>query len=375
MGHPSPGLLPLRELGEAAAHRFGQGDPSFLQYGYEQGDGHLRAELAAFLSREYGFPVSGEELLISGGISQALDLICAVLTRPGDCVIVEDPSYFLSFKIFEDHGLKVVPVPVDADGLRPDLLEAAIHQHRPRLIYTIPAYQNPSGVTLSAGRRAELVRLARAHDCLILADEVYHLLGFGLSGGGERPPESFGRWAGGGGVLSLGSFSKILAPGARLGWIQAAPELLARLMEQGALASAGGFSPLGGGLVRSALELGLLETHLQRLRHTYRARAGALAAALGELRPLGVEFSAPQGGYFIWLKLPAGVQARALLPIALERGVRFQPGDLFSPPGYPATQADRARLCFAFYDEPDLREGVRRLGEALRDWGAGVRPA
>ncbi|WP_240319341.1 PLP-dependent aminotransferase family protein [Deinococcus wulumuqiensis] len=356
VGHPSLHMLPLREMERAAAHRFAAGNAEFLQYGAEWGDGLLRTELAAYLTREYGFAVRPEQTFISGGTSQATDLCCAMLTQPGDTVIVEDPTYFFAFGMFRDHGLNIVTVPVDEHGLDVDALEALVAQHSPRLVYTIPVHQNPSGVTLTQERRERLVRLAQENGFYVLADEVYQLLTFE-----GAPPQSFAAWVDTGHVLSLGSFSKILAPGSRLGWINAREDVLERLAHNGAVVSGGGYSPLGSGLIRSMLELGTLPEYVAGLRDTYRRRSAALADALDDLRPLGVDFARPAGGYFIWATLPT--QAAPLLPLALEGGVRFQPGTLFSP---HETQPDRARLCFAFYEEAELCEGVRRLGEVLQ---------
>ena len=357
VGHPSLPMLPLREMEQAAAHRFAQGNAEFLQYGYEWGDGYLRTELAACLTQEYSVPVLADDLFISGGVSQALDLICAMLTEPGDTIIVEDPTYFFSFNIFRNHRLNILTAPVDEHGLDVDALEGLLEQHRPKLIYTIPTHQNPSGVTLSDERRERLVRLAQQHDFYVMADEVYHLLTFE-----GTPPRSFSGWVDSGRVLSLGSFSKILAPGTRLGWIHAPHALLERLAQNGMIVSGGGFSPLGGGLIRSMIELGLLPPYIQKLRGTFQRRAHVLADALGELRPLGLEFQRPQGGYFIWVTLPDGLNGDDLLSAALQRGVRFQPGNLFSPQG---TQGNKLRLCFAFYEEEELREGVQRLEQAI----------
>lgn len=357
VGHPSLPMLPLREMEQAAAHRFAQGNAEFLQYGYEWGDGYLRTELAAFLTQEYSVPVQADDLFISGGVSQALDLICAMLTEPGDTIIVEDPTYFFSFNIFRNHRLNILTAPVDEHGLDVDALEGLLEQHKPKLIYTIPTHQNPSGVTLSDERRERLVRLAQQHDFYVMADEVYHLLTFE-----GTPPRSFSGWADSGRVLSLGSFSKILAPGTRLGWIHAPHALLERLAQNGMIVSGGGFSPLGGGLIRSMIEMGLLPPYIQKLRGTFQRRAHVLADALGELRPLGLEFQRPQGGYFIWVTLPDGLNGDDLLSAALQRGVRFQPGNLFSPQG---TQGNKLRLCFAFYEEEELRGGVQRLEQAM----------
>ncbi|WP_309569821.1 PLP-dependent aminotransferase family protein [Deinococcus sp.] len=354
VGHPTLDMLPLEFMQQAAAHRFAQGDPSFLQYGAEWGDGVLRTELAAFLAGQYAFPVDPEELFISGGVSQALDLVCAMFTQPGDTIIVEDPTYFLALDIFRNHRLKIVSVPVDEHGLDVDALSTLVAAHRPRLVYTIPTHQNPTGATLSAERREQLVRLAQEHDFLIVADEVYHLLSYG-----DPPPPSLTAHVATGQVLSLGSFSKILAPGTRLGWISARADRLETLARNGMVASGGGFSPLGSAVIRSMIELGLLPRYIQGLRDTFRARASALTDAL---RALPVTFLPPQGGYFVWLTLPDGLDSATLLERAVAQGVRFQPGNRFSP---DQTQGHRARLCFAYYAETDLREGVRRLGQAI----------
>lgn len=355
VGHPSLSMLPFEAMRQAAAHRFAQHDPSFLQYGAEWGDGHLRGELAQFLSRRYGFAVRAEELLISGGVSQAIDLACVMLTEAGDSVVVEDPTYFLSLDIFRNHGLRLLSVPVDEHGLDIAALEKLLETERPKLVYTIPTHQNPSGATLSAERRERLSELAEAHGFYLLADEVYHLLTYG-----DTPPPSFGSHIAGRRVISMGSFSKIVAPALRLGWIQAREDVLEKLVSNGMIQSAGGFNPLGSAMLRSMLELGLLPTYLDGLRDTFRVRAAALCEALATLPD--VEFVAPQGGYFVWLKLPAGVSATQLLPIALEEGVRFQAGPRFSPLG---GQENYIRLCFAYYTESDLVEGVRRLGRSL----------
>ena len=176
--------------------------------------------LADFLSQGYDDQVQPQQLITTAGASQALDLICTFFTRPGDTVFVEEPSYFLALRILqEDHRLHAVPIATDEDGLVPAAVEEALTRHRPVFLYTIPTYQNPTGRTLSRGRRQELLALAEAHDFLIVADEVYHLLHFGTP-----PPPPFAAQVDSGRVLSIGSFSKILAPGLRLGWMQTTPE-------------------------------------------------------------------------------------------------------------------------------------------------------
>lgn len=356
VGHPSLGLLPLEELRQAALHRLSQGDPAFLQYGAEPGDGYFRTELAGFLSRHYGFSLEPDTLFVTAGVSQALDLICTAFTRPGQVIFVEEPTYFLSLGIFRDHHLEVVALPTDADGLDITALEAALRQHQPALVYTIPTFQNPTGATLSQQRRKRLVELSQEYGFLIVADEVYQLLYYHQS-----PPLSLGSFAAAGTVLSLGSFSKILAPGLRLGWIQAAPRLLHTLTRNGMVTSGGGLNPFASAIVRSALELGLQEQHLHKLRNTYRGRLETMLEALRQngLRPRYT----PEGGYFVWLELDPAADSQVLLEQAIQAGVRYQPGVRFSSQG---NFAHALRLCFAYYDSAELKKGIQRLAAVLR---------
>jgi DNA-binding transcriptional MocR family regulator len=345
----------LAELRQTAQHRLSQPDPALLQYGAELGDGVFREVLAQFLTHHCGFGAEAEHLMITSGISQTLDLICTVFTRPGEVVFVEEPSYFLAFGIFKDHGLNVVGIPTDERGLNTEALEEALNTHHPKLLYTIPAFQNPTGTTLSPGRRQRLMELADEYGFLVVADEVYQLLHYG-----ETPPWSLARYLRTGRVLSLGSFSKILAPGLRLGWVQAAPELLGRLAQHGVVASGGGLNPFVSALVLSALETGLQEAHLHRLRTTYQERLNALLSELERIK--GIRFHRPSGGYFVWLELNPALDTQALLDKAARAGVRFQPGVKFSS---QQGLHHCLRLCFAYYETPELRLGVQRLAGVM----------
>ena len=355
IGHPSDDLLPKDLLREASQHRLSQTSSAFLQYGADAGDGYFRVRLAQFLTASYGLEVTPETLFISSGISQALDMLCASLSEPGDAILVEEPSYFLAFSIFHDYGLKLIPVPIDAEGLDVGVLETLIKKHNPKLLYTIPTHQNPSGVTLSQARRERLVALAEVHDFYILADEVYHLLSYASS-----VPKPMARFTGTDRVFSLGSFSKILAPGLRLGWVQAAPEHIHQLTERGVVQSGGGLSPFTSGVVRSVLDLGLQEQYLEQLKKIYKERLEAMDTAL---RPLPVRYQKPTGGYFFWLELPNGVSAKTLLGVAKKYGVNFQVGTKFSS---RSELNNRVRLCFAYYDEADLTKGVERLAKSIK---------
>ncbi len=353
LGHPGSDLLPIGLLAHAAAARLQGNDTSLLQYGHEQGDGYFRRALAAFLTHHYATPVDMEDLFVAGGASQALDLICTLYTQPGDVVFVEEPTYFLALRIFADHRLRAIPIATDGQGMLPEAVTAALALHRPTLLYTIPTFQNPSGVTLAPVRRQQLVALAQEHGFLIVADEVYHLLSYGAS-----PPPPLAGYAATGHVLGLGSFSKILAPGLRLGWVQAAPQHVQRLVNSGLLDSGGGLNPFTSGIVRVALDEGWQEAHLAHVRAIYGRRANALTAALQAQLGDQVTFTAPTGGYFHWLSLPDKYDGEALFRQAPRHKVGFRPGARFSATG----QLQHClRLSFAHYDEAQLAEGVSRL--------------
>ncbi len=357
IGQPHVDILPLEHMAKAAAHRLDQGRRDILQYGTQQGDENFRATLAAFLTEQYRVPVSPERLFITAGISLALEMICTLLTRPGDTIIVEEPSYFLALRVFADHRLNIVTTPVDQDGLIIEALEDTLAQHRPVFVYTIPTFHNPAGVTLSAHRREALLELSEKHDFFIVADEVYHLLAYRTA-----PPPPLAHYdTTGRRVLSLGSFSKILAPGLRLGWMQASPALLEPFIVCGFMDSGGGLNPFVSSLVNSVIELGLQHEYLAFLRRTYSQRLSALSRALREHIP-SLTFAEPDGGYFIWSHLPEGTDAEAFLPQAQAQEVAYQPGIKFSSTG---GLRNYLRFCFAFYGIEDLQEGVRRLAHVI----------
>ena len=358
IGHPSPMLLPLELLKEAARNRLDQNHTGYLAYGAEQGEEHFRRALAQFLSRSYHLAVNHDHLFITAGASLGLDLISTLFTKPGDTILVEEPTYFLALRIFSDHGLNIVGVPMDAEGLMVDTLEKQLTRYEPVLLYTIPTFHNPSSATLSEDRRQHLVQLSNKFNFLIVADEVYHCLSYT-----EKPPRPMASYAESNTVLSLGSFSKILAPGLRLGWIQAAPVLLERFIKCGLLDSGGGLNPFTSGLVRSALELGLQDQHLKHLKAAYSKRMRALTKALTQHLPSFTEFSEPSGGYFVWLKLPDHIDTQKLLLSAQSRKVSYQPGLKFS---HRQGLNNYLRLSFSYYEASQLEKGVQALSAVLK---------
>ena len=357
VGQPSADLLPLQLL-EAGCERFFTGAVPFeLNYGERQGDARFRAALAHFLKGALGFEATPESLMLTGGISQALDFACSRLTRPGDIVFVEEPTYLYALPIFRDHGLKIVSVPLDERGMDVDALERVLERHRPRLVYTIPSFHNPTGRTLDAARRKRLLALSHRYRFTIVADEVYHLLHHDIP-----PPASFGTMIEEGGVIALGTFSKILAPGIRLGWIQASPEPLKELLASGAMVSGGNFNHFGSHIVRQLMENGGLAAFLAQLRKSYAARAEAMDAALRTHLGTRLLWQKPDGGYFFWLELPQNRDAGAFTAAARAAGTAFLPGAACSADG---GLKHCLRLSFSHYSVADIQEGIARLAHAL----------
>lgn len=358
IGQPEEALLPLELMRRAAAEYAAHAEAYPLQYGNEAGDGYLRLALAEFLAAHYGVAVDPEPIVVTNGNSQAIDLACAAFTQPGDVVFVEEPTYFLAIDIFRRRGLRIVGIPVDRDGLSIAALEAALARERPAFVYAIPAFQNPTGATLSAARREQLVRLARQHGFLVVADEVYQLLDYC----GDAPLPMAAQ-VGSGHVLSLGTFSKILAPGLRLGWVQGAPELTRRLAQVPFVVSGGGLNPFASAFVRTVIEHGWLADNVAMLREVYRERVAVMDAALRRHLPPDVEFDTPKGGYFFWLRFPRGTDTRRFLEAAAKLGVGFRAGPNFS---VCDGQRDALRLSFAFYDAPAIERAVGLLAQAVR---------
>ena len=368
-GHPSPRLHPVDTLRRAAEIALADGAPIPLQYGATQGYGPLLHSLAEFLSAQesYTMPVSPSELFLTAGASQAIDHATTLFTQTGDTVFVEEPTYYLIQSIFEDHGLNVVGVPTDSDGLRMDALEAMLDSSdtpHPGMLYIIPTYQNPSGSVLPSDRRHKLVELAQQHGFLVVADEVYNLLHYG-----EPPPPPIASFdtSEEGCVISLGSFSKILGPGLRTGWLQARPPIVRRFANAGLTISGGGLNHFTSTLVHAVLEQGMLQDNIARLRRTYAERVVAMTAALQEHLGDAVEFTAPGGGYFFWLSFTDDTNTDELLPVAQEHGVNYRPGTAFSASG---AFTNAIRLAFALYEPDMLVEGIRRIAVAHSKAGA-----
>ena len=361
VGQPGPSIMPKDLTAQAFEHRMAQDDTLLLTYGPEQGDGPFLEALAAFLTQGYGMSVDPLSLMVTGGASQALDMISTFFAKPGDTVFVEEPTYFIAPRIFRDHNLNVVGLPMDEEGLRIDVLEERLKEIQPAFVYTIPAYQNPSGITLSPERRQRLVELSVEHGFYILADEVYQLLNYT-----DTPPPPLAAYVESDTVFSIGSFSKIWGPGLRLGWIQAGPTLMDKLIEIGFVFSGGALNQFSSHIMRSALSLGLQTDYLVMAREIYGKRINALCDAMDRYWGHSVTYRKPTGGYFVWVQLPDAINAVELNAAAEANHVAFKPGVRFSS---HEALPNFMRLCFAYYDSAGLIEGVQRIGKALSKVG------
>ena len=330
-------------------------DVEYLQYGVEQGHDRFRGLLAATIEAETGVPTAQESLFVTAGASQALDILCTLYTRPGQTVLVAEPTYFLALEVFADRELTVVPVPCDEHGPVVAELEAALATHRPALLYLVPSFANPTGVSLTAERREAVLNLTAHTGTLVVADEVYRFLQFSGAPPASLADQSHPH------VVSLNSFSKTLAPGLRLGWFAGPEAVLQRIAASGFLRSGGGLNPFVAALVGELLESGEFTAHLASLRTTYSQRAAALVRALREHAPQ-LEFTEPAGGYFVWARLPGADPAR-LREAAQQHGADFAPGAAFSTGG---RFADYIRLSISHYSPAELEEGAKRLGAAVR---------
>jgi GntR family transcriptional regulator/MocR family aminotransferase len=357
-GVGDPREFPVRDLLKAVQLVVRRDGVAALEYGdFTSGHAPLRATIAQVLASQ-GIQTHPEQVLVTSGSQQALALVCQTLLRPGDVVLVESPTYNLALELFQSLGLTAVGVPIDQHGMQTALLERALQQQHPRLIYTIPNFQNPSGVCLSAARRRELVELAQRYNVPVLEDDFvgdlrYH--GRALPAVKALDP--------GGLVIYTGSFSKMLMPGLRVGYLLADGPVFARLVRQKRVSDLTTST-----LMQRALDVfvtvGRYQAHLRRSCRLYSQRRDAMLAALRRHLPADAEAEPPLGGLFLWLRLPERLSSLELLPLAAQEGVTFASGDRFFPD--PAEGRRFLRLNFAVRTPAEIDEGVRRLGRAVR---------
>ncbi len=368
-GHPSPWLLPDAVLRDAMVNLSSTVMRECMTYAPSGGSMAMRHDLAGFLRERYRFAVNAEEVMWAHGISLSMSMACQLFAgrarervRGGQpsagIVVCEDPTYFYATEIFATAGLDPYGIEVDRDGLRVDLLEQALARGlQPDLVYCMPSFHNPTAVILSPARAERMVALAAEYDFLIIADEPYNLLHFGSA----PPPCMMEYDRGRARVLSLGSFSKLLGPGLRSGWIHGHPSLIETVSQHGVLRSGGGLNPLMFAAIHDLIRTGRLADNVDHLRSVYGSRARALTEALRERLHLDI-FCEPEGGYFLWATMPGAEGSRGLLDRATSSGVSYLPGTRCAV----SRELDEwARFCFAYYDEEVLVSGVERLAQVL----------
>lgn len=367
LGHPDPELLlreEIRQAAEQAINRYGE---HALGYGYARGPGPLLEWLRDRIERNEGRIPGADEIAITGGISHALDQLITLCTSPGDVVLVESPTYHLAVRILRDRPVHLIAVPGGEGGPNAQALADLIGDlksrgRRVRLMYGVPTFNNPTGACWSEAVRRAVVALAEREDILIVEDDAYRELAYD-----QATPPSLWSTAAEGVVARLGSFSKSLAPGMRVGWITASKAIIARIAASGVMDSGGGPNQFAAMVVAAYCERGAFDPQVMRLREAYRARRDALLRALQRHLPADCTACAPGGGFFVWLTLP-GISAQQLLPVAERMGVSFVPGHKFFCDGRSGD--DSLRLAFTLYAPQQLEEAASRLAQAIRAYRA-----
>jgi DNA-binding transcriptional MocR family regulator len=364
-GFPDSAMFDVEGLRESAARALQEEPGAALQYGATEGYEPLRTQLAAFERSKGVADIEPQQLIVTTGSQQALDLIGKTLVNPGDKVIVEGPTFLATIQCFRLYGADVIPAPIDAHGVQADKLEQLIAQHKPKFVYLVPTFGNPSGALLTRERRLKVLELAVKYQTLVVEDDPYGDLYFG-----EAPPPSMlaltqevpgsREW-----VAHCGSMSKVLSPGLRVGWLVAQPDLLQRAVMCKQFSDAH-TSTFAQATAAQYLKAGRMPDTLRRVRQVYAERAHTMAVALKRELGAAIEFNEPQGGLFFWAKLTGAggkiKDANEFAKRAIEKGVAFVPGAPFF-----AKDADLStlRLSFATAGVDKIEEGIARLAQAL----------
>ena len=366
-GFPDSAMFDVEGIQHASQHVLAHEPGPALQYGATEGYPALREQLSQFMASKGVAGLSPEGLIVTTGSQQALDLIGKTMLDPQDTVIVEAPTFLATIQCFRLYGPRVIGAPIDAHGVDVEALEALVVKHKPKLIYLVPTFGNPSGAMLSLERRLRILELAVRHRVLVVEDDPYGDLYFGeppppsLLALSERVPGSR-EW-----LAHCGSLSKVLSPGLRVGWLIAPPELLSRatMCKQFSDAHTSTFAQA---TAAQYLKSGRMPATLDKVRQVYARRAQAMGAALQRELGTAVRFTQPQGGLFFWAYLTgaggAPSDGQVLAKLAIDKGVAFVPGAPFY-----ADQSDTSslRLSFATADEAKIDEGMGRLGQAVRE--------
>ncbi len=365
-GLPAPEVFPLERFREASNTVLENFGPQSLQYSTTEGHRPLREMIARHISR-FSSEVGADNVLITSGSQQALDFVGRLFVNRGDFIVVESPTYVGALQAWNAYGAQYIPVRTDEHGMIVDELEAALRVG-PKFIYVLPNFQNPSGSTLSLERRMQLIRIADKYGVPIIEDDPYGQLRYE----GEHIPsivalDSEYRGPNGGhysgNVIYLSTFSKLLAPGLRLGWVIAPSEVIQKLVlsKQAADLHTSSFNQY---IAFEAAKGGFLDEHVKVIRATYKERRDVMIEMMEEMFPAGVTWRKPKGGMFLWSILPEGMDSAEVLKRAVEKKVAFVPGEAFHPTG---GGRNTMRLNFSYSSPETIREGVTRLGNTLKE--------
>jgi 2-aminoadipate transaminase len=358
-GMPNISGLPLDVVSRAIGDLISGSGPVAMQYGSGQGTPELREQICDIMRLE-GIEAHPDDVVVTVGSQQAVDLVTRIFCDPGDVVVCEAPSYVGALGVFKAYQAEVVHAEMDAHGLVPDALRAAIASVKAadrtiKFLYTIPNFHNPAGISVSDERRPEILRICREADILVLEDNPYGLLGFdGAPHRALRADESEG-------VIYLGSFSKTFAPGFRVGWALAPHAVREKLVlaQESATLCPPQFSQMA---ISAYLANHDWQGQIKQFREMYRERRDAMVSALEDLMPAACRWNIPDGGFYVWLTLPPGIDAKAMLPRAVTARVAYVPGTAFFADGFGSGSL---RLSFCYPPPERIREGVRRLAGVL----------
>jgi 2-aminoadipate transaminase len=365
-GLPAPEVFPVKEFAAACDVVLSERPAEALQYGLTEGYTPLREFLAGEACKE-NIRVGADNVLVTSGSQQALDMLGRILINPGDKILVESPTYLGALQAWSAYGAEYIAVPSDENGMITDRLEDALRAG-PKLIYVLPTFQNPTGVTMTLDRRKRLIELADKYGVPIVEDDPYSHLRFE----GKHLPSVMTLDAqmrgdcGGcytGNVVYLSTFSKILAPGLRLAWVVAPPNVIFRLAQakQGADLHTATFTQM---VAWQVAHDGFLDRHRELIRRVYREHRDIMLAAMEQSFPAGVKWTRPEGGLFLWVTLPEGNDASQLLPLAVEKKVAFVPGSPFYPNG---GGENTMRMNFSNATPDGIRSGMQRQGEVFQE--------
>ena len=366
-GLPAPDLFPVDDIKEMSRIVMEREGRTALQYGPTEGDNRLREELAKLMQKD-GVNITSNHLLIVTSSQQGLDLVGKIFVDPGDVVMTSRPTYVGAIQAFNSYGAKMIGIEQDAEGTQTALLEAEIEKLaakgvKPKFIYEIPDFQNPSGITMSLKRRKELIRIAEKHDLVIVEDSPYRQLRFE----GKTEPSLIGMNPER--VLSLFTFSKILLPGFRLGWMAGPNELIQKAVtakQSVDLCS----PPFNQAILYEYLHSGLLEKQIAVIIKAYREKRDFMLAKLSQYMPKlpGLKWTHPQGGLFLWVTMPGSIDSGEMFHSAIEKQVAYVVGTAFYPDG---GGHNSFRMNFSYSSMAEIEEGVKRLADVIRNWEGG----